>query len=155
MVERSLSERVENLSAEVKVMAKTLGRLELIVDGGPGDKGLKQTLTDFMSLWAGREEDKKIFDAKQKELLREISEKQEKEAKEKREALEAAAKEKQLALEAQEQREQEATKKFRFWLTIAIALGMLIIAALDYERQTKQSVVPKHSEAYDASMAVQ
>jgi hypothetical protein len=60
MVEKSIEERVGTLE-------KTVDRLEGILDGTFGQKGLRQTVHEFLAKWESREEDKKTYDDRQEE----------------------------------------------------------------------------------------
>lgn len=58
MVEKSINERVGILETTVASHEDTLV-------GRAGEKGLKQTVTDFMAVWASRETDKMKYDDQQ------------------------------------------------------------------------------------------
>lgn len=62
MPEKTLAERVGT-------MERTVERLAGVLDGTFGRKGLTQTVTDFMAAWDSRENDRKLYDDKNRYLL--------------------------------------------------------------------------------------
>ena len=62
------------LSAKVFSLEKTVNRLEGILEGRPGEKGLKQEFTDFFATYKSREEDKMKFDDRMEKMVKEVRE---------------------------------------------------------------------------------
>ena len=63
MVEHSEHER------RISLLEQTVERHGGILDGTFGQKGLRQTVTDFMAKWESREEDRKSYDDKNRFIL--------------------------------------------------------------------------------------
>lgn len=67
---------VDSLETKVGRLEDKVARIESILDGRPGEKGLKQAFTDFFSAYRQREEDKRIYDDRQERKLDRQAQKQ-------------------------------------------------------------------------------
>jgi hypothetical protein len=62
------------LSAKVFRLEDKVNRIEGILDGRPGEKGLKQEFTDFFATYKSREEDKMKFDDRMEKMVKDVRE---------------------------------------------------------------------------------